>query len=524
MKPLNLDNSPCTPISSNCVIWQGPSIPCIKLCTGDTVSDVVFKLATELCTILDQLNVSNYDLACLNLGGCDPKDFQALVQLLITKICELETIPVPPPTPDGTGCPTDCIVSTKGCLIGPDEPDGEDTLINYVDTIATKVCNLIDEISIIQNTITTIKGPGWAGENLVSLQNQIDSIVTNPFTLPQVQLPNGCTIGIYTGPIVDPPTLDVMFNQFISDWCTFRGVVGTNAELQASVLSQCITSTDTALEFQYSLTAPANQLGVYYSGTWVDSPATVADAINNIWIALCDVRNAGKTLSAVAAGTNVTVTSAVAVVGNNQVTTYTVNAVLPDILNEGVLLTANPASIDFVGDLVTATTAGDNITVNINSLGGMYAQQTPSNLNSVPFALGTTLFGQANQPIAVIYDDDLTAYNPATGVWTCPATGRYNISCYAHYTRDTGDGWYDSLNPGGMFGIGIFDSTGSGVYCADYVTIMGAQKHIDVSSQIIGVQLTAAISTIAVKVINQTGYNYTSVVGDDIRLSIQRIK
>ena len=83
MKPLNLDNSPCSPISSNCVIWQGPDIPCIKLCTGDTVSDVIFKLATELCTIIDQLNVSNYDLSCFNLTACPPEDFQALIQFLI---------------------------------------------------------------------------------------------------------------------------------------------------------------------------------------------------------------------------------------------------------------------------------------------------------------------------------------------------------------------------------------------------------------------------------------------------------
>ena len=67
MKPLNLDNSPCTPTSSNCVIWQGPNIPCIKLCTGDTISDVVYKLATELCTVLDTLNITAYDLTCFNL-------------------------------------------------------------------------------------------------------------------------------------------------------------------------------------------------------------------------------------------------------------------------------------------------------------------------------------------------------------------------------------------------------------------------------------------------------------------------
>ena len=43
---------PCSHISSNCVIWQGPDISCINLCNGDTVSDVVAKLATELCNLV----------------------------------------------------------------------------------------------------------------------------------------------------------------------------------------------------------------------------------------------------------------------------------------------------------------------------------------------------------------------------------------------------------------------------------------------------------------------------------------
>jgi hypothetical protein len=86
MKPLNFDNSPCSPISSNCVIWQGPNLDCIKLCTGDTVSDVVAKLATELCTIMDQLNISNYDLSCFDLVGCKPDTYQAFLQFLIDQV------------------------------------------------------------------------------------------------------------------------------------------------------------------------------------------------------------------------------------------------------------------------------------------------------------------------------------------------------------------------------------------------------------------------------------------------------
>ena len=90
MKPLNLDNKPCSPISSNCVVWQGPDIPCIELCTGDTVSDVVSAMATELCTVLDTLKVSNYDLTCFNLlkGMLDfmkKKGFAQTPQMCCTK-------------------------------------------------------------------------------------------------------------------------------------------------------------------------------------------------------------------------------------------------------------------------------------------------------------------------------------------------------------------------------------------------------------------------------------------------------
>ena len=83
MKPLNLDNKPCSPISSNCVVWQGPDIPFIHLCTGDSISEVIHKLATELCEVLETLKVSNYDLTCFSTISCGPQNFQELVQFLL---------------------------------------------------------------------------------------------------------------------------------------------------------------------------------------------------------------------------------------------------------------------------------------------------------------------------------------------------------------------------------------------------------------------------------------------------------
>ena len=68
MIPTKTNNpSPCSPISSNCVVWQGPDISCIDLCNGDTVSDVVAALATKLCAIIDETCTCTPDLAGLDL-------------------------------------------------------------------------------------------------------------------------------------------------------------------------------------------------------------------------------------------------------------------------------------------------------------------------------------------------------------------------------------------------------------------------------------------------------------------------
>ncbi len=94
MKPLNLDNQNCSPISSNCVVWEGPNMPCIKLCKGDTISDVIAELANKLCALFDSLDATTYDTTCLELTR-QPKTTQELIQVLIDKICELSKEPGP---------------------------------------------------------------------------------------------------------------------------------------------------------------------------------------------------------------------------------------------------------------------------------------------------------------------------------------------------------------------------------------------------------------------------------------------
>lgn len=273
MKPLNLDNRPCSPISSNCVVWQGPTLDCIGLCTGDTISDVVANMATELCTLLDQTNVTNYNLTCLGITACGPKDFQALIQLLIDKICELSEITPDTTRTEGT-CP-DCVVTVATCLRRTDTGlPATMQLLDYVQMLANKICTLIDQIGDLQTQIN----------NLDIRVTVLENTPPPSFTLPSID--TGCLEnyipGRPTSETIDI-VLDTLLNDPIIGYCALIGSTGLPAELVSAVASACITSST------ITLTDPPNVFGTVYAGTWVDTPQTAADAITNLWIALCDI-------------------------------------------------------------------------------------------------------------------------------------------------------------------------------------------------------------------------------------------
>lgn len=286
MKPLNLDNSPCSPTSSNCVIWQGPDLACIKLCKGDTVSDVIAALAKELCTILDQLNVSNYDLSCFDITVCPPVDFQGLIQFLINHICALEG--VTPTTKETSACP-DCVVTVAACFI-----EGTTTtmqLVDYVNMIAERVCSILTSITDLQNQINELD------IRVTVLENTPAPVFTLPSITVDCTLQDSPYIG-FGGPATAINTvLSALINDNTYGYCALRTATGLPAELQAAVASQCITSGTTSLLY-------GTPMGTAYVGSWIGSPTTVADAITDLWISICDIRNYVATLSLSVVDTN----------------------------------------------------------------------------------------------------------------------------------------------------------------------------------------------------------------------------
>ena len=270
MKPLNLDNRPCSPISSNCVIWQGPDIPCIKLCTGDTVSDVVFKLATELCAIMDTLKITNYDLSCFNLMACPPDDFQKLIQLLIDRVCAIENINSTESSTGGTRrststCP-DCVVTVAEPFVVGTQTTMQ--LVEYVNMIGQKIASIINEILNLQIQITDLL------IRVTTLEN------TPPPVTPTPTIIVGCNIGTlvsgnsYTINVV----LDQLINSVASGYCSLLGVLGTPASIGNALVPACSFGTD--------VTTDPN---------WTPVPATLAESITNAWIVICDVYAAVST-------------------------------------------------------------------------------------------------------------------------------------------------------------------------------------------------------------------------------------
>ena len=293
MKPINLDNSPCSPISSNCVIWQGPDIPCIKLCTGDTVSDVIHKLATELCNIMDLLDVNGYDLSCFDLASCKPQNIQELIQFLIDRICAIEAAQAAAAATPTTNVTTrstsaDTLVTVAPCfVIGTTTVM---TIAEYAQAMGARICSLVDQITIINNQIT----------NLDIRVTALETAPTPTFTVPSISV--DCTLSAI---VVSPGTytltevLDALVNDGTYGYCALRSTTGLPADILAAVQSQCIVDTDASLVY-------GTPFSVAYLGQWVPiaSTNTVADAINNIWLSLCDVYQYVSSLSFTGSTTN----------------------------------------------------------------------------------------------------------------------------------------------------------------------------------------------------------------------------
>ncbi len=282
MLPINKSNNQqnCNPISSNCVTWQGPDIACINLQKGDTISDVTYKLAVELCDILDQTNLTGFDLSCFDPICPKPENFHDLVQFIIDKLCELSTAStttgstgVATSTALTTGTCPDCTINIAPCFYYTDQYGNNITtmlLADYAAAIGAKVCTLATQFAGLQTTVAS------QGTRITNVENQLANLV--------IPVPT-----VYSQCLAPSTNIDVNIfcQQLETAFCELRNAVGQPVSISSAISKQC-----TGLDNLPSLSNPATVMGLIPG--WVNQTnyGTAADAINNLWLTVCDLRTA----------------------------------------------------------------------------------------------------------------------------------------------------------------------------------------------------------------------------------------
>lgn len=276
MIPVATSNSTngCAPISSNCVLWQGPDIPCIDLCHGDTVSDVVYKLATELCDLLDATNIQGIDFSCLNLQVA-PSNQKELIQAIIDASCSLDSRCTALEGGNQGGGSTSTIVATlPACLQYTNQQNDfvtELPIDEYAELVAARVCILVGDITALNTQVSNHEN------RIVSLENAVNN---NQSTMVQV-LPNCIMPSVLTD-------IDEVVETLEAEYCNLSNALGgTSGVLSVSGMA-CSN-----LNNQQSLSG----VGVMSSITgWNSTVLNLSQSLQNMWLTICDIRSAVQTI------------------------------------------------------------------------------------------------------------------------------------------------------------------------------------------------------------------------------------
>lgn len=279
LEPTNTQRS-CTPISSNCVTWQGPDISCINLCKGDSISDVTYKMAVQLCTLLDELKVSGFDVTCFPPISPVPTSVKDIIQFILDQLCIIQNTPA-------TNSPADC-AATLACLVPVPE------CLQYPNPLGDMVVQLsvTDFATLIGNTVCgIIDGTVTINKTLTQHTKEIDSIS-------QVVFPAGGLVKSVQDQLIIPtsdcvlkgssniPIVDFV-EAIEADFCALRAATGTPIQITSAIGQQCI-NLDTSPSLSNPTVSMASLPGWFSAG----DVNTMAAAVNNMWLTICDMRSA----------------------------------------------------------------------------------------------------------------------------------------------------------------------------------------------------------------------------------------
>jgi hypothetical protein len=269
----------CPNISSACVIWQGPTIPCINLCSGDAIDEVVFKLATYLCELSKNIfDIENIDFACLvGEETIPPTNLEELIQLMITYSCNVSPTLFSAQSARIVGTsstgepilelPVDlCYYNEQGDYVSA-LPQSE-----YNVYIATKVATIITDINNYSDQFDYIN------QRLNNLQTNIDQIADSTN---DIYVVSQCASSGTPGQQI---LIQDAFTTFERNYCNLTSVVGTTTSLYNGINTQ-ISNLSNLPQLMDDRSQMRNL------PRWVQNTSNVGDALSNLWLTISDIRS-----------------------------------------------------------------------------------------------------------------------------------------------------------------------------------------------------------------------------------------
>lgn len=272
----------CPKISTACVIWQGPDIPCIDLCAGDAIDEVVFKLATYLCELSQNIfNIENIEFSCLlppdSTNDDVPTNLEELIQLIINNVCNENFTPLFAAKTVGITSSSEPIIELPDGIAYFDENGDYITVLEqskYVKVVATKLAETIVSINSIQGKIFN------AEKAIKNLQNSVKKLEANSSTS-DIYVVSQCASSSNPGQQV---LIQDAFTVFERNYCNLTSVIGTTTALYNGINSQIPNLSNLPQLMNGSLQMKAIP-------KWSTSVNNIGNSITNLWLTVTDMRN-----------------------------------------------------------------------------------------------------------------------------------------------------------------------------------------------------------------------------------------
>ena len=209
----------CLKTSISCIEWDLPPIPCLGVKTGDMLDEVTFAIVRKLCSALSDSDLMDLNIQCLidKLQVVEPseKTIPVFLQMLIDNDCKLYDL-IEDVRQLITNQNPSLVLNLK-CLAVLDDfgnqlPYTEQTVLQ---SLINEVCNTRTQISGIGLQIQTIN------ETLNNLPGPYSEPLINP----------NCFHS-------QPKTLSISYNILASDYCNYKGKVGTVVQIETSISLQ----------------------------------------------------------------------------------------------------------------------------------------------------------------------------------------------------------------------------------------------------------------------------------------------